>query len=86
MGWCVPVKKSELKQRLKKIEDDRIWWIERYAEAKTLSNDREEAVLLLEQECRDLAGWLMSEFVTVHESKAADVDSILWKYLGTSNE
>lgn len=80
------MKKKELKQRLKKIEDDRIWCIEHYVEAKTLANDHEEAVLLLEQDCRDLAGWLMSEWVTVHESKVADVDSILWKYLGTSNE
>ena len=79
------MKKSELKQRLAKIEDDRIWWIEQYAEAKTLSNDCEKRIAVLEQECRDLVGWLMSEWVHVNESKVEEVDLLLNRYLGGGN-
>lgn len=79
------MKKSELKRRLEKIEIDRLWWMERWADQRTANNDCEEYIQKLEEECQTLAGWLMSEWVTVHESKVADVDAILNPYLGTSN-
>lgn len=80
------MKKSELKRRLDRVEIDRIRWMDRWVEECTLSRDREEEILLLVQECHTLATWLISEWVTVHESKVADVDLILSKYLGTSND
>lgn len=79
------MKKAELKRRLEKIEANRIWWIELWADQRTATNECETYIRELEKECRLLAGWLMSEWVTVHESKVADVDVLLTKYFGDSN-
>ena len=37
---------------------------------------------ILDAECRELAGWLMSEWVHVNESKVAEVDILLNRFLG----
>ena len=42
-------------------------------------------VAILDAECRELAHWLMSEWVHVNESKIAEVDVLLNRFLGGSN-
>lgn len=65
------MKKKELERRLRLVEEDRLCWVERWSESQT--------------ECRLLAGWLMSEWVNVNETKIAEVDELLNKYIGQSD-
>ena len=39
-------------------------------------------VAILDAECRELAHWLLSEWVHVNESKVAEVDLLLNRFLG----
>jgi hypothetical protein len=76
------VKKKKLKQRLNRALDDRDRWVGRYAQARREQFQFEEQVRLLDAECRELAHWLMSEWVHVDESKVAEVDLLLNRFLG----
>lgn len=76
------MKKNELKRRLERVSEDRDRWVERYADAKRLHEVDLVRIRLLEKECLELAHWLLSEWVHVNESKVAEVDHLLEKYLG----
>jgi hypothetical protein len=76
------MKKKELKRRLRKVEDDRLWWVERWATTAGRNQRLEDRIELLDAECRELAHWLLSEWVHVNESKVAEVDLLLNRFLG----
>lgn len=76
------MKKKELKRRLQKVKDDRLWWVERWTTTADRNKRLEERIELLDAECVELAHWLMSEWVHVNESKVAEVDILLNRFLG----
>lgn len=79
------MKKKELKRRLERALEDRDRWVGRYAQARREQFGAEEQVRQLDVECIELASWLMSEWVHVNESKIAEVDVLLNRFLGGSN-
>ena len=76
------MKKKELKRRLQKVEADRLWWVERWTTATGRNKRLEERIELLDAECVELAHWLMGEWVHVNESKVAEIDILLNRFLG----
>ena len=76
------MKKRELKRRLRKVEDDRLWWVERWTVTAGRNQLLEDRIELLDAECWELAHWLMGEWVHVNESKIAEVDVLLNRFLG----
>lgn len=79
------MKKKELKRRLQRVEDDRLWWVDRWITTAGRNQRLEDRIELLDAECRELAHWLMSEWVHVDESKVAEVDLLLNRFLGGTN-
>lgn len=79
------MKKKELKRKLQKVEADRLWWVERWSVAASRNQLLEDRIEALDAECIELAHWLLSEWVNVHESKVADIDLLLNRFLGGSN-
>jgi hypothetical protein len=79
------VKKKELKRKLQKVEANRLCWVERWSAAGSRNMELVAEVAILDAECRELANWLMSGFVHVDESKVAEVDLLLNRFLGGSN-
>ena len=79
------MKKKELKRRLQKVEANRLCWVERWSAAGSRNMELVAEVAILDAECRELAHWLMSEWVHVNESKIAEVDVLLNRFLGGSN-
>ena len=47
------MRKSELKRRLQKVEIDRLWWMERWAEERSIRRDNEKYILELEKQIND---------------------------------
>ena len=76
------MKKKELKRRFQKVEADRLWWVDRWITAVGRSKRLEDRIELLDAECVELANWLLSEWVHVNESKVAEVDLLLNRFLG----
>jgi len=79
------VKKKELKRKLQKVEADRLWWVERWSVAASRNQLLEDQIEALDAECRELAEWLMSEWIHVNETKVAEIDLLLNRFLGGSN-
>jgi hypothetical protein len=76
------VKKKELKRKLQSVEANRLCWVERWSAAQSRNTELAAEVAILDAECRELAYWLMSEWVHVNESKVAEVDLLLNRFLG----
>lgn len=47
------MRKSELKRRLQKVEIDRLWWMERWAEERSYRRETEQYILTLEKQIND---------------------------------
>lgn len=82
MEWGLPVKKKAIKRRLQAVEANRLCWVDRWSDAAKRNQELQAKVAILDAECRELAGWLLSEWVHVNESKVAEVDLLLNRFLG----
>ena len=69
------MKKKQLKKQLKACQNNREDWIGRLNTVSTLNR-------VLTEQNTALAHWLMSEWVTVHESKVGEVDELLQPFIG----
>lgn len=79
------MKKKELKRKLQSVEANRLCWVERWSAAASRNKELQATVAILDAECIELAHWLMSEWVHVNESKVAEVDLLLNRFLGGNN-
>ena len=76
------MKKKKLKRKLQSAEANRLCWVERWSAAAKRNKELAAEVAILDAECIELAHWLLSEWVHVNESKVAELDVLLNRFLG----
>lgn len=69
------MKKKDLEHQIEVIKESRNYWMGEAASSRLANR-------VLTERNMELAKWLMSEWVFVHESKTEEVDRLLADYIG----